>query len=64
VFPSKEAIAQIVLRLVAVGWSNAAVDMAIDFEENQKEVRNLLPPEAWGNLMRAIARKGKVSVDL
>lgn len=59
-FPSKEAIGQIVLRLVAVGWSNAAVDLAIDYEENQKDPTDLLAPETWGNLMRAIARKGKV----
>lgn len=61
IFPSKEAVSQIILRLVAVGWSNAAVDMAADYEENVKDPSQLLSPETWGNLMRAIVRKGKVS---
>ncbi|CDZ98245.1 hypothetical protein [Phaffia rhodozyma] len=57
--PRREVVEQITARLVAVGWTRAAVEMAGDFVGIGE--LNDLSDEAWLGLMRAICRKKHVS---
>lgn len=57
--PKREVVEQIAARLVAVGWTKAAVEMAADFI-GMGEL-NELSEDAWLGLIRGICRKKHVS---
>lgn len=59
VFPTAETVNQIAARLVAVGYSNAAVDMMVDYEANSGNSAGLTPA-VWASILRGICRKKHV----